>query len=101
MEQKKLLQIKFKSFISLCVSIAIPFGFIFGVLTLIISLLGGKVYSNLIFFQLTGIPAGIANLIVGPLVLALIGLFIAIISFFPFKLYLKARKGITIDGEWK
>lgn len=101
MEQKKLFQIKFKSYVGLCVSIALPVGFIFGALTLIIALFGGNVYSNIMFFQLKGITAGIANLIVGPLVIALMGSIIGILSYLPFKVYLKIRKGITIVGEWE
>lgn len=101
MEQKKLFQIKFKSFVMLCVSITFPFGFVFGALTLIMALLGGNVYSNIIFVQLTGIPAGIANLIVGPITLAFMGLVIGVLSYLPFKFYLKIRKGITIEGEWE
>ncbi|KKP37273.1 hypothetical protein A2483_00210 [Candidatus Peregrinibacteria bacterium RIFOXYC2_FULL_33_13] len=101
MEQKKLFQIKFKSFVRLCVSIAFPFGFVFGALTLIMAFLGGNVYSNIIFVQLTGVPAGLANLIVGPIILAFIGLVIGVLSYLPFKFYLKIRKGIIIVGEWE
>ena len=101
MEQKKLFQIKFKSYIGLCVSIAIPVGFIFGALTFIMALAGGDVYSNMIFIQLTGVIAGIANLIMGPLVFAFMALIIGTLSYIPFKLYLKIRKGIVIEGEWE
>lgn len=100
MKQKKLYQINFKSYVELCISIAIPFGFIFGVLSFIISLFGGNAYSSILLFQLSGIPAGIANLIIGPITLALMGLFFGIISYIPFKFYLKMIKGIIIKGKW-
>jgi len=100
MEQKILSQIKFKSFVMLCVSIAAPIGFVFGGLTLIMALFGGDVYSNMIFVQFKGITAGITNLIMGPITLAFMGLVMGVLSYFPFKFYLKIRKGIIIEGVW-
>lgn len=85
----------------LCISITIPFGFAFGLLTLIISLFGGNVYSNLLVYQLHGIIAGLANLIVGPVTLALIGLVFGLVAYIPFKFYLKIRKGVIIEGQWE
>ncbi len=101
MAQKKLLQIEFGSFIRLCVSIYGAFGFILGLLMLLISALGGNASADLFFIKLSGVSAGIAGLIVAPLVLAFIGLIFGAITYLPFNFYLKIRKGIIIDGEWE
>ena len=100
MQEKTLFQIKLKSYIGLCVSVALPLGFTFGALTLIIALFGGTVYSDAIFIRLTGIPAGIANLIVAPLAFSFVALIGGLFSYLPFKFFLKIKKGIVINGEW-
>lgn len=100
MERKKLFKIKFKSFIALCLSIAAPLGLAFGALSLIGSLIGGSAYSNLFIYHLQGITAGIANLILAPLLFSFIGLIVGILSYFPFKFYLKVKRGIVIEGAW-
>ncbi len=102
MEQKKLFQIKFKSFLGLCVQIALPLGIIQGLLAFIMYSRGGEGgYTDLPFFQFKGIFAGIANLIIGPVLFVLGGTITGVLGYIPFKFYLKIRKGINIDGEWE
>ena len=89
------------SYINFCVSVALSFGFIFGLLSFILSLFATKVYANIGFIHLSGIAAGLANVILIPLVVGLMGVVFGLISFIPFKLFLKIRKGIVLVGMWQ
>lgn len=51
--------------------------------------------------HLSGIAAGLANVILIPLVVGLMGVVFGLISFIPFKLFLKIRKGIVLVGMWQ
>ncbi len=101
MAQKKLLQIEFGSYIELCVSISGAFGLAMGMLMFFISVLGGDATADLFFFQLDGIIAGVAGLVMVFLMLAFMGLIFGAITYFPFNFYLKLRRGIIINGEWE
>lgn len=81
--------------------VAVVAGLAFGVLMLVISLLGGAVTVNLITTKLSGIEAGVTGLIVGPIIFGLLGTIMALFSYWPFTLGLKLIKGLEIEGEWK
>ena len=101
MEEKNLLQIKFGSFIKLFSSIFLSLGTAVGILAFVISLFGGNVTANLGSTQLTGIPAGLLNLIIFPIIFYLIGVIWGLLAFLPFNFFLKLIKGLKLKVNMK
>jgi hypothetical protein len=96
MEEKKLIQIKFGSFMKLYTSIFLSLGIGFGILAFIISLFGGHVTANIGSLQLKGITAGLVSIILFPIIFSTVGAVFGLFSFLPFKFFLKTVKGIKI-----
>lgn len=96
MNETKLTQISFGSFIKLNATIYLAIGILIGILTFLISLIGGDVTANLGNTEYEGIVAGIIGLFLSPIASSIIGAIFGIFAFFPFKLFLKFRKGINL-----
>ena len=101
MEEKNLVQIKFGSFIKLCSSIFLSLGIVIGILAFVISLFGGNVIATLGTIQLTGITAGLVNIILSPIIFSLVGLFFGLFAFLPFNFFLKLIKGLKIRVKFE
>ncbi len=96
MNETKLIQISFGSFIKLNATIYLAIGILTGILTFFISLIGGNVIANLGNTEYEGIIAGVIGLFLSPIASSIIGAFFGIFAFFPFKLFLKIRKGMKL-----
>ncbi|MCK4524919.1 MAG: hypothetical protein KAU07_00580 [Candidatus Andersenbacteria bacterium] len=101
MEEKKLLQIKFSSYIKLSCSMFFGLGIGMGLLMFVIALLGGNVYTDLGTIQLTGITSGIVNIFFAPILALLMGSMFGLLSFLPFKLFLRITKGIKLRVKFE
>lgn len=95
----RMIRISFWSFIRVCAAAWLCFGFGFGVVSFVISLIApDRVWVN--FFEtsatLSGINAGLVGLVVWPLVCAVFGVIFGVIAYFPFNLFLKIVRGLKI-----
>ena len=98
MRNVKIIEIKFSSFIKLACFIALSIGIIFGLLMFFrISLFSVYIKTNTGLILFHGVPAGIAAIVVGPIIFVIFGLIIGILGYLPFKLMLKFLKGITLN----
>ncbi|EKN62329.1 hypothetical protein P9E76_05055 [Schinkia azotoformans] len=89
MQEIKINNIKFSSFVKLNIVIQIALGIFVGLIGLLISFFSQNVYFNAGDFKITGILAGMINLIFFPLTLGITGIFISIFAYFPFKYWVK------------
>lgn len=71
-----------------------------GVFLFLISLMGGNVRSFFFSIHLEGIAAGTSTLLMAPIAMVIFGLFFSLLSYLPFKLLMKAIKGIYLSGEY-
>jgi len=101
MAKINLQKIKFHSFLKLNCLINCIFGFTAGLLLFLLSLSGKNVYADLGFVRFTGVSAGVTVIFLLPAVSAFSGLLIALISYLPFKLYLKMFKKISLEGDFE
>lgn len=101
MEEKNLMRIKFGSFVKLSVSMFLGLGIGFGVLLFLLSLLGLNVTATIGETVYSGITAGVIAIFLGPLIAVVLGLFISLVGFLPFKFFLKSIKGIRLKMELK
>lgn len=101
MEEKKITQIWFGSFLKLFSLIFLSLGVIIGLLAFVAGLLGGDVSATIGDQQLTGFKAGLVNLFLFPIMLYLTGIFFGLLAFLPFKLLLKINKGINIKTTFE
>jgi uncharacterized protein YacL len=80
--------------------IAFSFGVITGILFFIIGLMGGNITANLGESILYGVPAAIASIFISPVVALFLGVFVCLLTYFPFKLFLKLIKGLRVFGTF-
>ena len=96
MENKKIVQLSFVSYVKIAGAMGLAGGALLGCLLFIMSLFGGNVYANFGTVQYTGITAGIINIFLAPIFMLIVGSITALFSFFPFKLLMKITKGINL-----
>ncbi len=94
-------KISFGSFIKLCSASSFCIGLAMGLILFIISLFGGPVYANLWTIQYTGITAGIINIFLMPVLMAIMGIFFGIFAYLPSVLALKVFKGAKVRCEFE
>ena len=97
MEELRVKEISFESYLKLLILIFLLVGLILGILFFIMSIFGGNVNVTLWTIQLRGVIAGIVSIPLLQLMFSLVGLIIGILSFLPFKYVLKFKNGITIN----
>ena len=99
MTEKKLTNISFVSYLKIFLAVSFVSGIILGIIGFFGSVVGGNTYLNLGFINVTGIVAGTANLFLFPITISFGGLIVCLLSFLPFKLFLKLIKGIKLTME--
>ena len=100
MDRMTIKDIKFGSFFKLIMGISFSFGVITGILFLVIGLMGANITANLGESILYGVPAAIASIFISPVVALFLGLFVCLLSYFPFKLFIKLINGLRILGTF-
>lgn len=101
MEEKKLLHMKFGSFLKFYAFVSFSLGAFVGVLGFLISLVGGDVTIDLGTTQLTGVLAGLVGILFFPAIFYVMGIIGGLILFLPFKLFIKLFKGLKLKMEVK
>lgn len=101
MEEKKLLHMKFGSFLKFYAFVSFSLGALVGVLGFLISLIGGDVTVNLGATELTGVLAGVVGIVFFPALFYVMGIIGGLIAFLPFKLFIKLFKGLNLKMEIK
>ncbi len=101
MTEKKLLHMKFGSFLKFYAFVCFSLGALVGVLAFLISLGIGDVGVNFGETELTGVLAGLVWLVLSPAVAYIMGIIGALIAFLPFKLFMKLFKGLKLKMELK
>lgn len=101
MERIDIKGIKFGSFTKFVCIISTMLGITLGLLLFVLSLFGGNVYANIGSLHFTGVTAGVFNVFLCPVILALFGLLGSLLSYLPFKLYFKVFKKVIIYGRFE
>lgn len=96
----KILCISLWSYLKLAVVLWLCFGFSMGIISFVVSLISPeRVYIN--FFggatMVTGLPAGLLGIPFWSLLCAIVGVIFGIITYFPFKLFLKIARGLKVN----
>ncbi|MEM1484788.1 hypothetical protein V6615_07880 [Oscillospiraceae bacterium PP1C4] len=91
--------IKFTSCMKVFFVLSICFGITIGVLGLIIGIFDGPVYAKIGANVYTGLSGGFLFFIGFPLISVLLGMIFGLIIYWPFKLFMKIRKGLSLYIE--
>jgi len=96
----KIQRISLWSYLKLAAVLGLCFGFSMGVINFVVSLISPeRVLIN--FFggatTITGLLAGLLGILLWPLFCAIVGIIFGIITYFPFKLFLKIAKGLKVN----
>lgn len=81
----KMKNLNFINFVGLCSKIGISFGIVVGIIAFVGSLFGLSVENTLGFMTVTGAPAGILSILLGPVVGGVEGLIAGIMAYLPFR----------------
>lgn len=93
-------KLNFSSYLLLCLFMSVSFGLFLGALIFLLSLFGVQASTNFLFIEFQGIAAGVTSLLIVPFIMSLMGLFYALLSYFPFRLLLNLFKGISLKGQY-
>lgn len=96
MNKIEIKRIKFGSHLKLSTLYGLSAGIVFGLIGLIFGILGGNVHANVGAMEMFGLKAGIAMLIIGPINLTIFGFFGGLLSYLPFRLFMKFKKRINV-----
>lgn len=96
----KIQHISFWSYLKLAAVLWLCFGFSIGIINLVVSIISPeRVFIN--FFggatTVSGVPAGLLGIPLWPLLCAILGVMFGIITYYPFKLFLKIAKGLKVN----
>lgn len=97
MKEIKLQKISFKSYVKLHIISGLGFGIIYGIYALVLSFIDGdSVYVTFGGQVTTGIKAGIANLILGPIMMPVVFTIFSLFLYLGFSLIMKFKKTIKM-----
>lgn len=91
--------IKFSSFMKLFFVFSMCLGILIGILGFIAGIFNGPVYVNIGENVYTGFVGGLLGLVVFPLLSIIFGAILGLLTFYPFKLYLKMKKRLPLYIE--
>ncbi len=97
----KITHIKFTSYMKLYCIMSICFGMVIGLIGFIIGILGGPVSVSIGESIYTGFVGGLLGLIVFPLFIGIFGNIIGLVTFLPFRLFMKIKKGVFLCVEYE
>lgn len=100
MQEIKIRKIKFASFIKINLAIHISLGILVGVIGLVISFFSQNVYFNTGDLEITGVLAGIINLVFFPIVFSISSIFLSLLAYLPFKYWIK-NVGLKVHSEYE
>lgn len=101
MNKLKITRIKFTSYMKLYCIMSICFGVMIGFVGLIVGILGGPVSVNIGQSIYTGFVGGLLGLIVFPLLTCVFGNLIGLVTYLPFRLFMKIKKGVFLNFEYE
>lgn len=91
--------IKFTSFMKLFFVFSMCLGILIGILGFIAGIFNGPVYVNIGANVYTGFVGGLLGLIVFPLLSVIFGTILGLLTFYPFKFFLKMKKRLPLYIE--
>ncbi|MBO8155479.1 MAG: hypothetical protein H0Z32_03365 [Bacillaceae bacterium] len=100
MEYFRIWKLSFGSYLLFSIIIHMSLGLVFGMLAFFISLLGGNVTFSFGYANFQGFVAGVLNLLFAPALTSLMGLFIGLITYLPFR-WITGKTGIKFLGKFE
>lgn len=91
--------ITLKTSIRLFMMVSTALGVTVGIVAFVGSLLGLPTRTTMLLFELKGVPAGTAALVLAPVLFSLIGFFMGVIGYLPLRLILTLVRGLRLEGD--